>query len=77
MADPILPDTLEDGDGDIGLDADVVTLEQSQSVNEYEPEYEGELFPEPLGLPPGADPDEATALDESDGPYCSILKQGI
>ena len=68
MADPILPDTLEDGDGDIGLDADVVTLEESQAVNEYEPEYEGELLPEPLGLPPGADPDEATALDESDGP---------
>lgn len=76
MADPIFPDTLEDGDGDIGLDADVVTLEESQSVNEYEPEYEGELFPEPLGLPPGADPDEATALDESNGPILLNAEAG-
>lgn len=68
MADPILPDTLEDGDGDLGLDPEVITLEDSQSVNEYEPDYQGELLPEPLELPPGADPDEATALDESDGP---------
>jgi len=68
MADPILPDTLEDGDGDLGLDPDTVTLEQSQSVNEYEPELQGELLPEPLQLPPGAEPDEDTALDESEGP---------
>jgi hypothetical protein len=76
MADPIQPDTLEDGDGDIGLDADVVTLEESQSVNEYEPAYEGELLPEPLGLPPGADPDEATALDENDGPILLNAEAG-
>lgn len=68
MADPIVPDTLEDGGGDIGTDDEVVTLEESQSVNEYEPENEGELMPEPLELPPGADPDEAAALDETNGP---------
>jgi len=68
MADPILPDTLEDGDGDIGLDAETVTLEESQAVDEYSPEYEGELLAEPLELPPGAEPDEATALNEEDGP---------
>jgi hypothetical protein len=41
-----LPDTLEDGGGDFGTDAEVVTLEESQGTNEYEPDNQGELVVE-------------------------------
>lgn len=48
MADPIQPDTLEDGAGDFNVDPeDTLTLEESQSVNEYEPEETGTAMEDP------------------------------
>ena len=52
MAEPVEPDTLEDGGGDEGLDPEVVTLEESQSVDEYSEEETGtgELEEPPVEL---------------------------
>lgn len=46
MADPVQPDTFEDGGGDQNTDPEVTTLEESQSVNEYAPEEQGSDYPE-------------------------------
>jgi hypothetical protein len=58
MAEPVQPDTFEDGGGDQNTDPEVVTLEESQSVNEYQDEETGygELEEPPV---------ELDAVDES------------
>jgi hypothetical protein len=69
MAEPVQPDTLENGGGDQGLDGTVVSFGESQSVNEYAPDNQGELLSEPLELPPGAEEDPELLNDpEADGP---------
>jgi hypothetical protein len=69
MAEPVQPDTLEDGGGDQGLDGIVISFEESQSVNEYAPDNQGELLSEPLELPPGAEEDPELLNDpEANGP---------